>query len=270
MAGARLGLRAGTARARGRAMVRFDALKNRLRRTLGQSVEPERLLAGSLSGVLFLSSFARGPVAQTPIRYDLLPTNEGCAKTGPVVFPFNPYCDAHAASDRALAKIFGGDGAVAAANGWEPDGMSGSKGIHRYRGAFGDGPPGHLEDRMHLYGSQDGTGVTEIYLPPGFRYLGPIDRENGGRVFFYEKLGNRKKVTLEVFHVKDFAVRPDQRNEAGSIRIGTIGGPGGAPPDGVVSMRNGVVAPYLHAHLALRDRSRRLIPFPKAFPIGDP
>ncbi|MCK6546034.1 hypothetical protein L6R52_09205 [Myxococcota bacterium] len=181
------------------------------------------------------------------------------------------YDAARANSDRHLAKIFGGDNAVAAGNGFEPPNMW-HDGKRQYRGD--PSGRGHLDFDLHLYGSDDGNTSTGLYIPPGFRYLGPMTtengRENGGHTFFYEKLGALKNVYLLTFHVKDFHIDRSDVNGAGSIRIGDIGGPGGAPYDlENPPKRNGKVSLYLHAHLAIQKSPRggaKKIPFPTAFP----
>jgi hypothetical protein len=75
---------------------------------------------------------------------------------------------------------------------------------------------------------------------------------------------------LLVFHVKDFKIDRKDRNGAGSIRIGEIGGPGGGPVDmSRPPMRNGKVSMYLHAHLAIQKSPRggsKATPFFEAFP----
>ena len=68
-----------------------------------------------------------------------------------------------------LAAIFGGPGAVAAANGFEPIGLANQYPAYRGDLIGDDGKMrrGHLF-AMHLYGSANGTGDTEIYVPSGF------------------------------------------------------------------------------------------------------
>lgn len=183
-----------------------------------------------------------------------------------------PYNEARKASDLRIAEIFGGEGAVAAANGYEPMGLPGYKSeLHRWRGALPGGPPGHLETHMHLYGSSDGKGVTPIYLPEGFVYLGAMTtaagKAEGGHSFYFRKLGKLRNVTMHVFHVDDFEIKRNVRNDAGSIRIGNVGGPGGRPVPG--ARPADLERPYIHAHFTLHkgrgfNRSR-VIPFASAF-----
>lgn len=181
------------------------------------------------------------------------------------------YDDARAKNDLHLARLFGGESAVAAGNGFEPVNMW-HDGKRQYRGD--PGGRGHLDHDLHVYGSDDGNASTGLYIPPGFKYLGPMTtengRENGGHTFFYKKLGTQRDVYLLTFHVKDFEIDRADRNGAGSIRIGDIGGPGGAPYDlDNPPKRNGEVSLYLHAHLAIQPSPRggaQKVPFSVAFP----
>ena len=126
-----------------------------------------------------------------------------------------------------LARIFGGPNAIAAANSFEPAGLSGQYPIYRgdLIGADGRNHPGHLSFAMHLYGSEDGTGTTALYVPAGFTSNTNTPTPSDAAVtFFYPRLGNLTNVTLAVFHVADFSIR----EENGRIRIGNIGGRGGS------------------------------------------
>jgi len=146
------------------------------------------------------------------------------------------YTEEMADSDLTLANIFGGEGATAAANGFEPASLGNQYPL--YRGDFvGDDGlvrRGHLSYAMHLYGSADGTGENGVYVPAGFTSHSaeptPIDAAVS---FYYPQLGNLKDVTLVVFHVANFCLTP----EGERIRIGDIGGRGGS------------VASYKHSHL---------------------
>jgi hypothetical protein len=146
------------------------------------------------------------------------------------------YTDAMMASDSALAAIFGGPGAVAAANGFEPAGLGSQYPVYRGDLIGDDGKilRGHLSFAMHLYGSEDATRETEVYVPAGFashsREPSPTDAVI---TFYYPRLGNLKDVTLAVFHVANFGLS----YEGERVRIGNIGGPGGS------------VASYKHSHL---------------------
>jgi hypothetical protein len=87
---------------------------------------------------------------------------------------------------------------------------------------------------MHLYGNAEGTGWSGIYIPPGFTAHSDIPTPTDAAVtFYYPRLGKLTNVTLAVFHVADFGLR----NEAGRVRIGNIGGPGGS------------AVPYRHCHI---------------------
>jgi hypothetical protein len=134
-----------------------------------------------------------------------------------------------AASDKLLARIFGGPNAVAAANSFEPDGLASF--YPRYRGdTVGDDGVerrGHLSYAMHLYGSADGTGDSPLYVPAGFTTHSAQPSPTDAVVtFYYPNLGNLLDVTLAVFHVADFQIS----NEGARVLIGRIGGPGGASP----------------------------------------
>lgn len=135
-----------------------------------------------------------------------------------------------------LATIFGEPGAVAAANGFEPIGLANQYPLYHGDLIGDDGVirRGHLSFAMHLYGSADGTGDTEIYIPIGFISHSSVPTPTDAAVtFFYPQLGNLTDVTLAVFHVANFQLS----YEGARIRIGNIGGPGGS------------IASYRHSHL---------------------
>ena len=146
------------------------------------------------------------------------------------------YTEAMAASDYQLATIFGGAGAIAAANGFEPPNLGSAYPL--YRGDFVDDNGkirrGHLSYAMHLYGSADGTGTTEIYIPAGFVWHSNTPTATDAAVtFYYPRLGNLTDITLAVFHVANFNLS----YEGGRVRVGEIGGRGGSLPT------------YRHSHL---------------------
>jgi len=146
------------------------------------------------------------------------------------------YTEVMAATDRMLAIIFGGPGAIAAANGFEPEGLAHQYPLYRGDIVANDGKilRGHLSYAMHLYGSQDGTGETEIYVPLGFiSHSNEPTPTDAVVTFYYPRIGNLTDVTLAVFHVANFRLS----DEAGRTRIGKIGGPGGS------------IASYRHSHL---------------------
>jgi hypothetical protein len=146
------------------------------------------------------------------------------------------YTAAMAASDKALAHIFGGPNAVAGANGFEPAGLAAAYPFYRGDIIGDDGIErrGHLSYAMHLYGSPDGTGDSPLYVPAGFTQHSsepsPID---AAVLFYYPRLGNLTDVTLAVFHVTDFQLS----TEGDRVRIGRLGGPGGSS------------ASYKHSHI---------------------
>lgn len=137
------------------------------------------------------------------------------------------YSPEMAAVDKLLASIFGGPDAVAAGSGFEPAGLAAS--YPSYRGdIIGDDGKvrrGHLSFAMHLYGNYDGTGESPLYVPLGFvSHSDQPSPTDGVVTFYYPRLGNLSDVTLAVFHVADFHLS----NEAGRVRIGNLGGPGGS------------------------------------------
>jgi hypothetical protein len=132
-----------------------------------------------------------------------------------------------AASDKTLARIFGGPNAVAGANGFEPAGLAAAYPFYRGDIIGDDGRErrGHLSFAMHLYGSSDGTGDSALYVPPGFTlHSGQPSPTDAVTTFYYPRLGNLNDVTLAVFHVADFQIS----YEGDRVRIGSIGGPGGS------------------------------------------
>jgi hypothetical protein len=157
------------------------------------------------------------------------------------------YTEQMAASDAMLASIFGAPGAVAAANGFEPPALANQ--YPAYRGdLIGDDGKirrGHLSYAMHLYGSADGTGDSELYVPLGFISHSSVPTPTDAAVtFYYPRLGNFTNITLAVFHVANFQLS----YENGKVRIGNIGGPGGS------------VASYKHSHLEFYQGNTGLPP----------
>lgn len=139
-------------------------------------------------------------------------------------------------SDLRLAAIFGGPGAVAAANGFEPARLGTQYPLYRgdIIGEDGLKRRGHLSYAMHLYGSADGTVDTHVYVPSGFTSHSSVPTPTDAAVtFYYPRLGNLTDVTLVVFHVANFQLS----YEGERVRIGDIGGPGGS------------ISCYRHSHL---------------------
>jgi hypothetical protein len=176
------------------------------------------------------------------VRLTTGPTvNRGDARSGeskhiPTNAIKGAYTDEMVASDWLLAQIFGGPGAVAAANGFEPGGLGSQYPLYRGDLISDDGKTlrGHLSFAMHLYGSEDGTGETELYVPLGFISNSSEPTPTDAAVtFYYPKLGNLTDATLAVFHVANFHLS----YEGGRVRIGSIGGPGGS------------IGSYRHAHI---------------------
>lgn len=140
------------------------------------------------------------------------------------------------ASDRMLAQLFGGPGAVAGANGFEPAGLAGQYPLYRGDIVGDDGHVhrGHLSYAMHLYGSADGRGDSPLYVPAGFTsHSAQPSPTDGVMTFYYPRLGNLSDVTLAVFHIADFQIS----NEGERVRIGNVGGPGGG------------TSAYKHSHI---------------------
>jgi hypothetical protein len=146
------------------------------------------------------------------------------------------YTEQMAASDLTLASIFGGPGAMAAANGFEPVGLGSQYPLYRGDLVGDDGVVrrGHLSYAMHLYGSADGTGEMGVYVPAGFTSHSAEPTPTDAAIsFYYPRLGNLTDVTLVVFHVANFLPTP----EGERVRIGDVGGRGGS------------IASYKHCHI---------------------
>lgn len=224
------------------------------------------LVLGLISPFTFSTPPAFGQINRAPVT-------PVAVRSATFVIP--EYDEKREQNDLYLAGIFGGKEAIAAGNGFEPKDMW-HNGVRQYRG--NDNGRGHLDNCMHLYGSSDGNRTTELYIPRGYKYLGAMTtengRENGGHTFFYKKLGTQRNVYLLVFHVKDFKIDRKDRNSQGSVRIGNIGGPGGAPPDmNNPPKRNGKVSLYLHSHLVIQKSPKGGTPgisFAQAFPTPGP
>lgn len=146
------------------------------------------------------------------------------------------YTTQMAASDLTLAAIFGGAGAIAAANGFEPPQLGSQYPLYRGDLIGDDGRlrRGHLSFAMHLYGNAQGTGELALYVPTGFTSHSLIPTPIDAAVtFYYPRLGRLTDVTLAVFHVANFELS----DEGERVRIGNIGGPGGS------------VGTYRHSHI---------------------
>ena len=178
-----------------------------------------RLLVALCFLIIGLPSVSADPYERTPVF--------GLPKKMPRNALISAYTNEMAATDRLLAKIFGGSGAVAAANSFEPTGLSNQYPLYRgdILGDNGRILKGHLSHTMHLYGSSDGRGETSLYIPAGFTSHSSSPTPTDAAVtFFYPRLGNFSNVTLAVFHIANFAISP----EGGRVRIGTVGGRGGS------------------------------------------
>jgi hypothetical protein len=173
--------------------------------------------------VCFLMAYLTGvsgdPYERTPVF--------GLPKKMPRNALISAYTKEMAATDRLLAKIFGGPGAVAAANSFEPSGLSNQYPLYRgdILGDNGRILTGHLSHAMHLYGSFDGQGETSVYVPTGFTsHSGAPTPTDAAVTFYYPRLGNFSNITLAVFHIANFKIT----HEAERVKIGTVGGRGGS------------------------------------------
>jgi hypothetical protein len=186
----------------------------------------------SLLLVCFLSAHLAG-AASDP--YERAPVF-GLPKKMPRNAVITTYTTEMAETDRLLAEIFGGPGAVAAANSFEPAGLSNQYPLYRGDIVSDSGRilTGHLSHAMHLYGSIDGRGETALFIPAGYTsHSSSPTPADAAVTFFYPRLGNLSNVTLAVFHVANFQIS----SQDGRIRIGTVGGRGGS------------YAFYKHAHI---------------------
>jgi hypothetical protein len=168
----------------------------------------------------------RAPLKLTGNRQPLAFTNFKIVPTNALIQQYTLEMEN---SDKLLAQIFGGPNAVAAANGFEPEGLAASYPLYRGDIVGDDGlvRRGHLSYAMHLYGSIDGKANSPLYVPTGFASHSSEPTPTDSVVtFYYPRLGNLADVTVAVFHVADFELRA----EGDRIRIGNIGGPGGSLP----------------------------------------
>jgi len=159
----------------------------------------------------------------TPVKY----SHVNALKALPANAVVRQYTSEMAASDKLLARIFGGPNAVAGANGFEPAGLAAAYPFYRGDVIGDDGLErrGHLSWAMHLYGSADGTGDSALYVPAGFTLHSAQPTPTDAAVtFYYPKLGTLSDITLAVFHVADFQIS----YEGQRVRIGNLGGPGGS------------------------------------------
>lgn len=189
-------------------------------------------------------------IARETSDYTALP-RYGLPKKMPTNAIQQNYTAQMAQCDRLLAGIFGGPGAVAAANGFEPLGLATQYPLYRgdLRGDNGLVRPGHLSYAIHLYGSNDGTAITPLYVPAGFTSHSNTPTPSDAAItFYYPALGRLTNVTMVVFHVADFGIR----NENGRIRIGNIGGRGGS----YEQYRHSHIEFY-HGNIGLPSASRR-------------
>ncbi|HKP37794.1 MAG TPA: RHS repeat-associated core domain-containing protein, partial [Pyrinomonadaceae bacterium] len=155
--------------------------------------------------------------------------NEPGAPQNPGQTPTKPDS---AACDKKLAGLFGGEGAVAD-TGWTPSTLQHpTAGMQRF--------PDHSAEGgvMHLYSNPQGTAPPNsvgLYVPAGFTaapggrgtvYNKPNEPNPGQVNYNYSQYRNAAGVTISFVHI-GAPVGP-ARNAAGSTRVGSIAGPGGA------------------------------------------
>ncbi len=178
----------------------------------------------SLSNPTWLTAFEAVPVLPAALRP---PTHSTVVKRIPRNALTPTYTQEMLESDLQLATIFGGPGTIAAANGFEPSGLARNYPLYRgdLLGSDRQLLRGHLSEAMHVYGSVDGTGDSELYVPSGFVSHSHTPTPTDAAVtFFYPRLGHLTNVTLAVFHVANFELS----EKDGRVRIGNIGGRGGS------------------------------------------
>jgi hypothetical protein len=148
--------------------------------------------------------------------------------------------------DDKLSSIFGG---VAAGSGYEPTGLPGVGGS--YRG----GSNGHLNNAAHIYGSENGFGEADLYIPAGGTYIGknPYSNEDS-YMFYYSQLGNARNVTLFTSHVANF--NAPKGETTGRTNIGDIGGRGGRTMSTVGVQNPSGRGTNIHAHLAIHQNTK--------------
>jgi YD repeat-containing protein len=177
--------------------------------------------------------------------------NGGGGRGGPNVGDDPVYTKQMQDCDSLLARLFGGKGAVAAGNDFEPEGMGGPG--QKYRGPTEKAPTeGEFTNMMHLYGSSNGKEYTNVYVPPNpsATYANPRAYPGdvgGSYVFYYKSLtlpngGRLTDVSLVVSHIKDYGFDSSSTNSSKYVLIGQVGGPGGD---------SGGMNPYRHVHMTL-------------------
>lgn len=154
--------------------------------------------------------------------------------------------------DKKIASIFGGPGAVAA-TAIEPSTLE--------HPAAGRDRSGHLANSgtFHLYTNAQGTdAAVGLYAPPGWVgrpvsgtvYQGPNDLNPGEVNYNYTRFNYRGGLSISFVHLSNQGVNRNDRNEAGSIRIGNINGVG----------TGGEGAGYHHTHVNVYRNGRRVDP----------
>lgn len=158
--------------------------------------------------------------------------------------------------DFQLGFLFGGFGAVAAANGFEPDGT--------YRPHLDP----NAEKYMHIYGNKESTAITSVFIPGNGVLVNKLSASYSTYLFHYDNFQGRKSVELTASHIQGFRLENQiqalkrkssrntnlkipienasaVRNAAGFVFIGLIGGLGGeATPKGN----------YIHSHFVIGNK----------------
>jgi hypothetical protein len=152
--------------------------------------------------------------------------------------------------EQKLAGIFGGNGAIMRTR-YDADGNYRGRDPELAARVAGNsaqmGTPAfdaeHLYNFPHLSGNLAGTQNSGVYVPSGYDPKSVTAPTPGDHIvtFYYPSVD----FTLAIFHVNNFGINPNDRNGAGSIRIGTTGGPGGTSAD-IDPAR-----PNLHSHFEI-------------------
>lgn len=111
---------------------------------------------------------------------------------------------------------------------------------------------------VHLYTNAQGTAASVgLYVPSGFSRSGggveyfPLNQPiNPGQVNYnYEQYSNSAGVMISFVHVANPGANRNDRNAAGSYRVGNIAGPGGESKGG-----------YNHTHINFYLHGKRTDP----------
>ena len=92
------------------------------------------------------------------------------------------------------------------------------------------GPSGFVV-RAHLELEQEGPKVTGMFSHPSAAYSGPLEGRVGGDVFHFRVIGSRSSVVM----TGEVTVIGDEME--GVLTVPTLGGGGGVPQTGRISLR---------------------------------